>query len=104
MLYLNFSIVNPFAQQDFNNIFSRSGQLTENKCWEIEIYREPRRLLGIEINLEWRGCDHAGPGMELSLFGHSISIKVYDVRHWNSKENTWVNYDNSYDDNPYDYQ
>ena len=104
MLYLTFSIINPFARQDFKNTFNQSGQLTKHKCWELESYYEPRRLLGFDINLEWRGSDHAGPGIELSLLGRTILFKIYDIRHWNSKENNWCDLTDYYNDNFYDYQ
>lgn len=103
MISLNFSIKNPWATSKFNNLFSYTSQLSDHKFWEVEIYREPYRLIGIDINLQWRGIDHAGPELELSLFTYTLTMKIYDNRHWNSTENKWVDDVDSYNGNPYDY-
>lgn len=102
MIHLNFAITNPYANNNFKNLYCRTWQLAKNKYFELQFFHEPRRLLAINVNLTWRGFDHAGPEFELTMLGYTISLHLYDNRHWDYETNDWVNY--SDEDNSYDYQ
>lgn len=46
-------------------------------------------LLSLEINISFRGCDHAGPEIALSIFGYEFEIRLYDIRHWDYDACAW---------------
>ena len=47
------------------------------------------------FNLSWtRRRDHAGPNIELAIFGLMIMFNIYDNRHWNYDNNDWEKYEN----------
>ena len=102
MIHLNFAITNPYAKDDFKNLYCRTWQLAENKYVELQCFRESRRLLAVNINIIWRGYDHAGPEVELIILGYSMSLRIYDNRHWDYETNTWVRYTD--EDTSYDFQ
>ena len=37
--------------------------------------------------------DHAGPGIIIEILGIYFAAKLYDHRHWDWDNNTWVVYD-----------
>ena len=47
-------------------------------------------LFGFCSLFTWQ-CDHAGVRFELTLFGVSLSVELYDVRHWDYDRNCWEN-------------
>ena len=57
MIHLNFSIDNPWRRSRFYYLGNVNGQLTENKCWEIEQYLSGG-LVEFEFNFTVRQ-DHA---------------------------------------------
>ena len=86
MIYISFRLSNPWGRP-FNNLWNRSGLITNHMAWEAEIL-QTRQLIGFEINYT-RRQDHAGLTLELALFGRSISFQIYDTRHWNPETGTW---------------
>jgi hypothetical protein len=81
MINLTLSLINPWHTENFKNLFCRSGLITEHKAWEFEVCRYSYDLLN--VSFQWKGrTDHAGPSLELALFGYSVSVKIYDTRHW----------------------
>jgi hypothetical protein len=98
MLYLNFSLSNPWyktfkGHKDYYNLFLYHGKLSTNKHWEFEGYKDSRKVIGMEISLSWRGRDHAGLEVGLCLLGRDIALRVYDTRHWDYEKNTWVKHE-----------
>ena len=102
MIHLNFAITNPYAKDNFKNLYCRTWQLAKNKYFELQCFHEPHRLLAVTTNLIWRGYDHAGPEIELVILGYSMSLRIYDNRHWDDVADTWIKY--SDEDTSYDYQ
>ena len=86
MIHISFGLSNPWGRP-FNNLWNRSGLITNHMAWEAEIL-QTRQLIGFEINYT-RRQDHAGLTLELALFGRSISFQIYDTRHWNPETGTW---------------
>ena len=86
MIYISFGLSNPWGQP-FDNLWNRSGLITNHMAWEAEIL-QTRQLIGFEINYT-RRQDHAGLTLELALFGRSISFQIYDTRHWNDETGAW---------------
>jgi hypothetical protein len=95
MLYLNISISNPWFKRtenvnDYKNLFSSHGSLSKHKHWEVEAFKDLRKILGVELSLSWRGKDHAGVEIGACLLGRDIALRIYDTRHWDYQNDTWV--------------
>ena len=73
----------------FLNYYSRTKQLSEHKFIEFENIYSGQYWFHFSLDLNWRGEDHAGPELELGVWGHEIRLKLYDNRHWNYKESRW---------------
>lgn len=92
MINLQLSITNPWYTENFQNLFCRSGKITEHKAWEFEICRYSYDIA--KIYFQWSvKSDHAGPSLELCLFGYGVEVKIYDTRHWDYDNNCWTVYD-----------
>ena len=91
MISLHFNINNPWAEENFKNLFNYSGLFTKHKAWEIEAYRHSYDIFGISTILTFRQ-DHAGFKLILSLFGYSMQFSIYDTRHWDEEGRCWENY------------
>ena len=89
MIYINLALKNPFTKEEFSNVFAKYGNLSKHKAWELEAYKNASVLISFELNINWRGQDHAGPILSLGLFGYEVVAKLYDIRHWNSRKNCW---------------
>jgi hypothetical protein len=98
MMHIHLGIDNPFhknsdtLQKDY---FCKTWSLSTNRTLEIQISRWSKTvnsLVDFELDLRWRGQDHAGPRIEIGLFNHSVIIYLMDNRHWNWKTNDWEKY------------
>lgn len=89
MLNFNLLITNPFFAETFNNLFCKSGMISANKAWEIQLYRHTTTLLMTDLKLSANGRDHAGLSVAFGLFGRVIELSIYDTRHWDYKHNCW---------------
>lgn len=93
MIRFNFTINNIFSRIHWGgsekNYFYIDKKLTENKCFSVQIskWHRPINILLIELDLNWKGQDHAGPRFELEILGYVIILNLYDKRHWNYSEN-----------------
>lgn len=92
MINLKFALENPWANEDFKNLFCKEAKFSKNKDYSFEIVRYSRELLTVGISLTHRS-DHAGLTIELGLFGYNVSAGWYDTRHWNYKKQCWGSYD-----------
>jgi hypothetical protein len=90
MIDLSLHISNPWYTENFKNIFNWSKIVWAHKVVEFEILRYSHDLLAVAIGLAMAGRDHAGPRIDIALFGYSVSLKMYDTRHWNYENNQWV--------------
>ena len=92
-LHIHFQIPNVFkspgSEGRFKSIWDRSGKITTNKCWELELYFSDFNLLGFDIRILFSGEDHAGPAFEICLLGWTFGGKIYDRRHWDHKNGRW---------------
>lgn len=94
-MFLLFNITNPF--RSFLKNFWRyrwywDKKLSSHKWFEIEAFIDGEHLIELQLDLRFRGRDHAGPSIELVLFCLAINLKIYDHRHWNYKANRWENH------------
>lgn len=92
MIYFGLSLRNPWHKDgDFDNLYCRSGMITKHKAWEFEVIKSFFNIA--EVTFHWKiKTDHAGPSLEIGLFGYSIHVQIYDTRHWNRETNDWEVY------------
>lgn len=94
MLKFNLEIRNPFFKNgEFDSLWEKSGSFTRYKHWELQLMQYGWNLFELNFDLNWNGRDHAGPNMEVGIFGYQLAITVYDSRHWDYENNTWEVYD-----------
>ena len=94
MIYLSGAITWPFkySEDSFKTYFHKTWQLTKHKFLEVESYGGSDDLIAFVFRLAWRS-DHEGLMLDLSLFRQSISIMVYDNRHWDHINNCYETYE-----------
>lgn len=90
MLRLSISIKNPVAKDVNLRVYDCNKKLSKHKHFEAEHYYCGYFLFKLMIDISWRGEDHAGPEIELCLFGYSARYKIYDTRHWNYEHGRWM--------------
>ena len=95
MLSVYVALRNPWAKDKFRDIWEAYGDFPERyeklktKGWELQLYYSPYNLLALNIDLSWRGKDHAGPSIEITLFGFIFDAQIVDCRHWDHVNGTW---------------
>jgi hypothetical protein len=90
MIHISFGLSNPWGRP-FANLWNRAGDTPfKHKHWEVELL-QTRQLIGFEFRFTTRQS-HAGLNLELALFGYSVSLQIYDNRHWNHEEGRWMIY------------
>jgi hypothetical protein len=95
MSTFNFSLSLPsrWFTEFFANLYCKSGSFENwpKKHWEFEITQtSPADLFELEIDLDVKGRDHAGPSITMVLLGFSFAARIYDERHWHHEENRWL--------------
>jgi hypothetical protein len=90
MFNIKFNIDNPFTDR-FANLVNRSGRLTENKAWEFEILKA-NCIVNLSLDFTTQ-CDHAGLQFAFGLLGYEMCFKIYDTRHWDYQNKTWIKYE-----------
>lgn len=95
MIRLGFSIAWPFAYKDRSRHFLLyDKRIASHKSFELQISQFGcDKIVEVDLDLNWHGRDHAGPRIEISVFGFFFCAKIYDNRHWNYDEHRWENYD-----------
>ena len=92
MINFDITLTNPWARDNFKNLFCKEEPLTLNKNYSFEILYHNPMLAKLSFEFNWRGQDHAGPGFEFGILGYSIAVKIYDTRHWDRESNGWQQY------------
>ena len=93
MIFIDLELSNPFAKEDFKNLWSESSVVSQNKVLEIEATKYSRELAHFTFQLSF--CqDHAGLVFGFGLLGYSIRFNLYDTRHWDYEKNAWCVYEN----------
>lgn len=93
MIKLWIALQNPFKCSDFKNYGCKVIPLSTNKTLELQATHYAYNWFEINLDLNWKGSDHAGPSFEVNLFGYTAIIKMYDNRHWDHETHDWVKYD-----------
>ena len=81
---------NPFPCEPFKNIWDYTGKVSRFKAWEIQFSRYAFNLFEIQLDLNWRQTDHAGPWIMINVLGFTLDLRLYDTRHWDDETNTWA--------------
>lgn len=96
MIYLATAIINPWhtdKKHPWKEIYQEEWTWGNNNL-NILIDFYPRNLFKFELDINWRGHDHAGPEFDITVLGLGFKIGLTDVRHWNYDKNRWVDYSN----------
>lgn len=93
MINIWLAIKNPFKCADFKNYVCYTKLIAKHKAFEVQVSKYADNFLEFNLNLNWRGEDHAGPSIEINLFGWTLCVKIYDTRHWDYENNCWQVYD-----------
>jgi hypothetical protein len=91
MINFNVSLRNPRSRR-WKMLWCRAYNTPlKNKHVELELFAENTI---VSLAFDWTvQRDHAGMTIELGLLGYSISLNIYDQRHWDYKTNTWAKHD-----------
>ena len=92
MIHFTFRIENPWAKsgQTKRDFLCRDWKITKNKNLEVQVtWFDWQTLFEIHAETHWRGHDHAGPRLEITVLGLFMNVQLYDGRHWNREENRW---------------
>jgi len=89
MIEFNLSVANPFKYEEFRVLFNRLWNVGRHKTLEVQIDRYAYNIVEVSVNTAWMGRDHAGPKLELGLFGWNFSIRLQDKRHWDYENHCW---------------
>lgn len=92
MISFDIRFRNPWPCEAFRNIKCWTWSLSHNKTFELQLSRYAFNWLELQVDLNWRQTDHAGPWIMLNLFGWTVDIRIYDNRHWDDTTNTWRDY------------
>ena len=87
MIYIKFNVRNPWSDR-WSSGQSYSGEISEHKFWELQ-FMKTADLICFELSYSINQ-DHAGFNIELGLAGYSVSFSVYDNRHWDWENKTWL--------------
>ena len=94
MFRLLLSVQNPWSNETVKYIRKNHGDTgIAHKFLEVELFRDGINLIGLDVDLRFSGFDHAGPRAELSLFGYTLAIRIYDRRHWDFDNTRWREYE-----------
>ena len=97
MINLQLGLSNPWAKENFKNLWHTGGSVTSHKHWELKFIRHAYTLFEVHVGLTARQ-DHAGLSSTLGLLGYSINLHVYDDRHWDDENNCWKTYLGEYNE------
>lgn len=86
---------NPFPAKPFRNIWAGACQITKYKFVELQFSYYIWNWLELAVDLNWRQTDHAGPWITINLFGCTVDLRIFDIRHWNDESNNWEVYESS---------
>lgn len=98
MFKLQFSLPNPFYDPEGDYMttpyFHREKLFTENKSYNIQFDRnEAYDLVDFDLDINFHRKDHAGPSLNISIFGYTLFLQIYDKRHWNYDADRWMHPD-----------
>ena len=89
MIYLGFTLANPWWHDRFANLWHRHGRIgIPHKSWELELLRTDS-MVNLSLDISWRR-DHAGICLGLGLLGYEVYAQLRDDRHWDHTRGRWM--------------
>lgn len=95
MINFRIGIDNPWAKNDFKDIYHTDGNLSKRKGWEFQIYKHSFSVFEMHFSYTVRGTNHAGLTLTFALLGYCANFTVYDSRHWDYENNCWEKHDDT---------
>ena len=96
MIYFNFKLDNPFRHNKTKSkdYVYKERVIAKNKSVELQISKwgAASSLFTLELDLRWKGQDHAGPSIMIEVWKYFFNLKIYDHRHWDYENQTWEVY------------
>ena len=89
MIRIKLEITKPTPLDHFVGIYDTFFLLSEHKICEIEYYYFSDDLFVFNLDLRWRGADHIGPSIMVTLLGYTFSVRIVDNRHWDYNKGCW---------------
>ena len=85
MISFTVKLINPFRSSELSDIWSRVWRISENWCFESNIYRHARYFLAIEFDSRIGGIN-PGVSLDLGLFGFCITLQFFNYQHQSDLE------------------
>jgi hypothetical protein len=82
MIKINFEINNPWGTELYSRSFTKSGKVSKNKSWEIEVSEQIATLFKFHLSFSIRRIDHPGLRLSFNIVGIEFNFQYYDNRHW----------------------
>ena len=76
MINLWVALRNPFTVKPFRMVWNRQGRFTHNKRWELQISRYAWNWAEVQLDLNCRQTDHAGPKFMIGFLGWQFDALV----------------------------
>lgn len=92
MISFDLRLRNPWHTKPFRNIACWTWQLNQHNSFELQFSRYAFNWFEVQVDLNWRQTDHAGPWITINVFGWTVDARIYDHRHWNDQTNNWDNH------------
>lgn len=89
-LFISLFHIESYTLVEFKNIWDKGWRISRHKFLEMQLYQDGT-FARCDLDICWKGEDHAGPELHLSLLTYTFLISFYDIRHWNAEENRWYN-------------
>lgn len=86
MINISLSITNPFSRRW--NILVNKHRMFSKKVIEFNVY-ETNSIFTVDFHLSTRS-DHAGARFDIGILGYDIEVHFYDIRHWDTKKDSWT--------------
>jgi hypothetical protein len=88
MIIFTFAIGSPW-KREWDSYWDKDfGRMFGHKHLEMQFMRSDK-LVGIDLDISFGGCDHAGPSLAIMFLNHEFVIQLHDSRHWDYDKNTW---------------
>lgn len=91
MIDFSFRLSNPFSDR-WATLYYKDGLLGKHKAAEIQVFKD-NTIISFAFRFTTR-TDHAGAGLDIGLFGYSVTMGYHDTRHWNDEEGRYNMYRN----------
>lgn len=88
-----FNLIKNTSNKSERNILYFSHDFFCDRTFEASIDKSTpndSNLFGFSISTRFRGYSHAGPEIKISLFGLTFYFSIPKNRHWNYRDNCWL--------------